>query len=700
MPAHSRAARSLPIRPTLIGMFTVPLISLVALWVFAATTSINNATHEHSYRTIAPRVQPLLIGLSQERGQSYLWLITGRRSPKAPVDGTRVQTDKAVSGARMALDSIRGELTSQASTQLDGFFGQLGRLGTIRRGIDAGTTSPATAFQAYSDIVDAAFHFFDTTIQVDNASLYQASIGTTDGSYAVEMAGRELALAGGALAARGRMSTADRALFASTVAGRRLLVSDALALLNPGLRAGYASANDSPTYQRLAAMENRISASVGSASPVPVDPRAWEPTATSYLTAMEKASVEDLAMLDTSAAQVGDRLVTLAVLTGGLGLVAVVASVVLLLWFGRRVTGDLTRLRDNVRAMADERLPRVVERLRRGDEVDVSEESPPPSPGRITEIARVAEAFATVQAAAVEAAVNQAKLRKRVNRVFLNLSMRSQSLLHRQLSMLDAMERRTAEPEALDELFRLDHLTTRMRRHAEGLIILSGSAPARGWREPVPVIDVLRAAVAEVEDYTRVDVISLSRDTVAGNAANDVIHLVAELIENAATFSPPNTRIEVRTVAVASGLAAEIEDRGLGIPAGELAQLNEHLASPPEFDLDNTERLGLFIVGQLAARHGIKVSLRESAFGGTTAIVLMPFGVVAPGDDAHRQAGAAEQVAETRRVSRRRRAALEAARHAGERSPEATGNLIASMQQGWQRGRVDELRPSDSESRE
>jgi signal transduction histidine kinase len=696
-------------------MFTVPLISLVALWVFAAATSIDNATHEHSYRTIAPRVQPLLIQLSQERARSYLWLITGRRSPQAPLDATRIQTGKAVGGARVALNSVRGQLTSQASGQLDAFFEQLAMLGAIRAGIDAGAMSPATAFQAYSDVVDAAFHFFDTTIQVDNASLYQASIGTTDGSYAVEMAGRELALVGGALAARGRMSAADRELFASTAANRRLLVSDALALLSPAFRAGYANANSSPAYQRFVAMENRISASVGSAAPVPVDPRAWEPASTSYLTAMEKASVADLGMLDTTAAQVGDSLVTRAVLAGGLGLVAVVASVVLLLWFGRRVTGDLTRLRDNVRAMADERLPRVVERLRRGDDVDVSEESPPPSAGKITEIARVAEAFATVQAAAVEAAVNQAKLRKRVNRVFLNLSMRSQSLLHRQLAMLDSMEQ-NAEPEALDELFRLDHLTTRMRRHAEGLIILSGSAPARSWREPVPVIDVLRAAVAEVEDYTRVDVISPSRDSVAGAAANDVIHLVAELIENAATFSPPNTRIEIRTVAVASGLAAEIEDRGLGIPAGELAGLNEHLASPPEFDLDNSERLGLFIVGQLAARHGIKVSLRESAFGGTTAIVLMPFGVVVPGDDTERQASAAELAAGSRRVSRRRRAAIQQARHAppweqapgeepgpgaGERSPEATRNVVASMQRGWQRGRVDELderHPSDSES--
>ena len=144
-------------------------------------------------------------------------------------------------------------------------------------------------------------------------------------------------------------------------------------------------------------------------------------------------------------------------------------------------------------------------------------ESPPPPPGTITEIARVAQAFATVQRTAVEAAVGQANLRRGVNRVFLNLSLRNQSLLHRQLGMLDAMERATNEPAALGDLFRLDHLTTRMRRHAESLIILSGATPGRGWRDPVPVIDVLRAAIAEVEDYVRVDVASDSQDAVVGS---------------------------------------------------------------------------------------------------------------------------------------------------------------------------------------
>ena len=353
---------------------------------------------------------------------------------------------------------------------------------------------------------------------------------------------------------------------------------------------------------------------------------------------MEKTQLDTANKLTAKSAAQSNRLVLEAVLAGGLGLAAVAASVFLLVWFGRKVTRDLGGLNDSVREMADERLPRVVEQLRRGDDVDVAAESPPPATSSIQEVSRIAESFGTVQAAAVSAAVDQARLRKGVNQVFLNISMRNQSLLHRQLGMLDSMERRTSEPGALADLFRLDHLTTRMRRHAEGLIILSGAVPGRGWRDPVPVVDILRAAVAEVEDYVRVDVTSDSDDLVAGNAVSDVIHLIAELIENAAAFSPPNTRIEVRAERVGTGLVAEVEDRGLGMSPDELDDINARLASPPEFDPAHSDQLGLFVVSRLAARHAIKVSLRRSVYGGTMAVVLMPFGVVVRQEEARRAA--------------------------------------------------------------
>ena len=265
----------------------------------------------------------------------------------------------------------------------------------------------------------------------------------------------------------------------------------------------------------------------------------------------------------------------------------------------------------------------MVGRLRRGENVDVNAEAPPLRVGR-DEIGRVGQAFDLVRQTAIRAAVEEARLRQGLNDVFRSLARRSQSLLHRQLTLLDQMERRASDPEALDDLFRLDHLTTRMRRHAEGLVILAGAPPGRGWSSPVRMVDVMRGAIAEVEDYARVSVATRSQAALTGSAVADVIHLLAELIENATTLSPPYTSVRVSGDTVANGFAIEVEDRGLGIGPTRLAELNDRLANPPEFNPSDSEQLGLFVVSQLAKRHGIRVTLKASPYGGTAAIVLIP----------------------------------------------------------------------------
>jgi len=636
MAPFRRPVRSRPIRVFLIGMLAVPLVSLLALWGFAASITVSNAISDHEYNVsaaaIASGVRGLIIGLPQERVQSYLWLTSGRTTPKTSVTAARQLVDQQIPAVRAALNAQQSRLSAQSRSELNALFTELGQLGTTRAAIDSGAMSPPAAFGVYSSIIDHLFLYFDTSIQDRGASLTGISVGASDSGYAFEMTTREIALVGGALIDHGQMSETARTLFASSAANRRLLMNEALALLTPGLSAGYVSMENSPAYQQFQTMESQILASTGGT--VPVNAGAWQTASQAVVGAMEKSQLDNANQLTAISAARSDQLVTEAVLAAGLGLVAVVASVFLLVWFGRKVTRDLGGLNDSVRGMAEERLPSVVEQLRRGDDVDVAAASPPPGTSTIQEISRIAESFGTVQAAAVSAAVDQARLRKAVNQVFLNISMRNQSLLHRQLGMLDSMERRTSEPEALGDLFRLDHLTTRMRRHAEGLIILSGALPGRGWRDPVPVVDILRAAVAEVEDYVRVDVASESDDLVAGNAVSDVIHLVAELVENATIFSPPNTRIEVRAERVGTGLAAEVEDRGLGLSPDELEDINRRLASTPEFDLARSEQLGLFVVSHLAARHNIKVSLRRSVYGGTTAVVLLPFGVVVRQEEA------------------------------------------------------------------
>ena len=186
---------------------------------------------------------------------------------------------------------------------------------------------------------------------------------------------------------------------------------------------------------------------------------------------------------------------------------------------------------------------------------------------------------------AVAAAAAEAGLRSGFREILVSLGRRNQSLLHRQLRIIDALEQQAASPAALADLFTLDHLTTRMRRHAESLTILSGAAPGRSWSGPVPVIDVMRAAAAEVEDYTRVTVISDSDEAVAAPAVTDMIHLLAELIENATLFSPSTTRVEVRAERVANGFAIEVEDRGLGIPPEQLARAQRPARQPARLRL-------------------------------------------------------------------------------------------------------------------
>jgi signal transduction histidine kinase len=316
------------------------------------------------------------------------------------------------------------------------------------------------------------------------------------------------------------------------------------------------------------------------------------------------------------------------ILLGGGGLVVIAGAVVLMGTFTRQLSRDLADLAETARRLADEQLPQAIERLREGRDAGLAEEGPSWPRTRSIEIDQAAAAIGRLQRTTISAATGESGLRIGLRQVFVSLARRNQSLLQRQLRLIDSLEQKASDPAALADLFSLDHLTTRMRRHAESLAILSGAAPGRSWTEPVPVIDVIRGAMAEVEDYRRVSVLTKAEEAVAAPAVADMIHLLAELIENATMFSPSGTRVEVRAERVANGFAIEIDDRGLGIEQAQLDELNQQLADPPDFDLANADRLGLFVGAKLASRHGIRVALRPSPYGGTTAIVLMPNTIV------------------------------------------------------------------------
>ncbi|MFE9428391.1 nitrate- and nitrite sensing domain-containing protein [Kitasatospora sp. NPDC006697] len=310
-------------------------------------------------------------------------------------------------------------------------------------------------------------------------------------------------------------------------------------------------------------------------------------------------------------------------------LVAVVGAALM----ARSMVRSLTKLQTAAEDVAERRLPELVKTLSESDphEVDVAVE--PVGIDSADEIGHVAHAFDMVHSEAVRLAAEQALLRGNINSMFTNLSRRSQGLIQRQLSLISELESREADPDQLASLFKLDHLATRMRRNGENLLVLAGEDPGRRWTRPVPLVDVLRAAASEVEQYERIELASVPSAEVAGRVVNDLVHLLAELLENATSFSSPQTRVRVTGHALPDGrVLIEIHDTGIGLSPDDLAEINERLANPPTVDVSVSRRMGLFVVGRLSLRHGIRIQLRPSDSGGTTALVMLPVDVTNSAD--------------------------------------------------------------------
>jgi signal transduction histidine kinase len=294
----------------------------------------------------------------------------------------------------------------------------------------------------------------------------------------------------------------------------------------------------------------------------------------------------------------------------------------------RRERGsDLEALRERAESAALE-LPDVVTRLSSGEPLEAALSSLPSlSAGAYAteEAGRVGAALEALLREAVRLAGEQAVLRQNVSAMFTNLSRRSQVLIQRQLSLIVELESREADPDLLASLFRLDHLATRMRRNGENLLVLAGQEPGRRWTRPVPLVDVLRAAAAEVEQHERIVLSAVPEVDIAERAVNDLVHLVAELLENATDYSPPHTSVRVTGQALPDGrVLVEIHDAGLGLRPEDLAAINKQLANPPEADASVSLRMGLFVVGRLSLRHGIRTQLRPSDAHGVTALVMLP----------------------------------------------------------------------------
>jgi signal transduction histidine kinase len=632
------------------------LLSLAALWAFAAFVTTRDGLNLLWVSTLDQKygrpTDTLILALQQERRLSVVHLGSGRRAQRSELDAQRVQTDQARAKLEeLARDTdVRLAASETAEQRIDELFEQLKQLDSARQAVDSGGIGRDGAGSAYTTMIDAGFRIFGSLASLDDQEIAKDGRTLVGLTRAREVISQEDALLSGALAA-GRLTDAEHAQLVQLIGTQRFLRAEAAAELHPDDAARYQQFVDGPMRQ-LTTLENQITADGGTGRRPPITSAVWTAAVDPVLTASRDlvlAGVDDTVDRATPAAL---GVIVRLGLAGGLGLVALVASIIMSITTARALVRQLERLRTAAWDLANKRLPGVVERLRQGEKVDVATEAPPLTFGD-DEIGQVGQAINAVQETAIRAAVEQAELRNGVRDLFLGLARRNQALVHRQLKVLDDIERRETDAHELADLFKVDHLATRMRRNAENLIVLSGAVPGRRWRNPVPFVDVVRGAVAEVEDYTRVAVLPIDTSSLSGRAVSDVIHLLAELIENAASFSPPYTMVNVGGQKVANGFVVEIEDRGLGMNEPELAAANELVRNPPEFNLSSTARLGLYVVGRLAERHGIDVQLRRSPYGGTMAIVLIPSSLVVAEPEPAEPAEPAPSTVESTEADRR-----------------------------------------------
>ena len=622
-------------------LIVVPVLCLLALYGFVVAITLGNVLTQRRANTVraevANPVGAFQVQLAAERHLA-LQLIANPTSTSAQsaFGEQEAKTTTAFNALTLALQS--GTVAANASPTekqaINTLIGNTRRLSYIRGDVTNTAFGLPAVLDDYDSIINAGYTVLDEAIDQETSVPWvtQAlNISHLDRAGQVAQAESDLLAAD---IAQGKFPFADRTAFAGLASLRQSLLGIALPELQPPYKSIFMTNPSMAVSNSLAALESKVISTPWRRG-APLGLAAAPTTFISYTKQLGTALSAAAVTLHAQAQHQANTIFQALLLTGGLGLLGIIVSVALSLVLGRGLVRQLRDLRQSALTLARDKLPNVISQLRAGQPVDVAEYEP----GEVStdnEIEQVEHAFGIVQQTAVQTAVDEARLRRGISDVFRNLAGRSQSLLHRQLTLLDGMERRATEPDELEDLFRIDHLTTRMRRHAEGLIILSGETPARGWRQPVPLVDVLRAAVAEVEDYTRIRVLSRTNAAVAGHAVADVIHLIAELAENATVFSPPNTPVRIQGDVVGRGFAVEIEDRGLGISPQRLAEINANLADPPQFDLSGSDRLGLFIASQLAQRHDIKVTLRQSVYGGTTAIVLIPTALVVEADSYER----------------------------------------------------------------
>ncbi|MFJ8982155.1 nitrate- and nitrite sensing domain-containing protein [Streptomyces sp. NPDC102282] len=630
------------------------LVSLLALPVVAATTlgglrinesmnDMDQLEHMQLLTKMTKQATALANALQEERDKSAGPLSNGGKATDYKVTQPRERTDRAKDAFFEATDEIGNTPGDAALDSIHASVAQigvqLGNITSIRKDAYAKGSPSLNTVDQYSQLI---------------TSLLSLSQDMAQATSNPEMIKRTRALA--AFSSSKEYASVERAIIAAALPGgdsdkTHLNDNDQAFGRNALGKAGTTLKTFETTYEStgkssaelLAPLDNgnpEITAADIYAKKVLDSPLGmegngktrtymdWYDQSSNKIQAMKTIEETLLGEMESKARELREESQRDAILNGAIILIVLGVSLVGAFVVARSMIRSLRRLQDTATRVAQDRLPELVKQLSETDPQDVDTSVESVGVHSRDEIGQVAAAFDDVHREAVRLAAEQALLRGNVNAMFTNLSRRSQGLIQRQLSLISELESREADPDQLSSLFKLDHLATRMRRNGENLLVLAGEEPGRRWTRPVPLVDVLRAAASEVEQYERIELAAVPATEVAGRVVNDLVHLLAELLENATSFSSPQTKVRVTGHALPDGrVLVEIHDTGIGLSPEDLAAINERLASPPTVDVSVSRRMGLFVVGRLSLRHGIRIQLRPSDSGGTTALVMLPMEV-------------------------------------------------------------------------
>jgi signal transduction histidine kinase len=619
---------------------------LAGLRVSAAMDNANADQRLEKLAELAGKTNALAQEVERERDLSAAYAATNpdpkKRPERARVELRQAQQNvddavQAVQGALPGIDSAYSDTVRLRVRDIATFIDQLPAL----RQITTETLLPPQAgAEKYSQFITV---LLDLNDDVTGGTTDQTVLATARAEAALSRAKDQAALEGAILHAvllKGSFEPTELDAFQSARAERDAQLGAFRTVATPQQRQAFDDTVSGPEIDRGEAMRVQAIATATGSPTLSVEPLAvrdaeqWSDYTTATIDKMRTAEQQVINEVIERSGELKNDARRAAVIDAALLCVVIILVLAITLVVAQSLVRPLRRLRAGALDIAGNRLPGLVDRLRDPEAAAGGIHVAPIDVDSTDEIGEVARSFDEVHREAVRLASNEALLRGNINAMFVNLSRRSQSLIERQLRLIEDLEQGEQDEDRLSSLFKLDHLATRMRRNSENLLVLGGQEQVRRWNQPVPLIDIVRASLSEVEQYERVGLRVQGDVSVIGPVVNDLVHLVAELVENATVFSPEHTRVTVSGHLLSGGGAMlQITDNGVGMVPEELEAVNWRLANPPVIDASAARRMGLFVVGRLAVRNGIRVELRSALSGGLTAFVLMPARVIVQGGD-------------------------------------------------------------------